>query len=1043
MRLGEGNDELAFTRGIVVGGDIRVRFEGGANSVSMQDATAMNLRAYGDGAQRVLLRENAVVTNDVHLKFREGNDVVVVDGATIGDDLIVKGGHGINTTNVENAMISGDFVVRGGRDRDDVVVRASTIGDDIGFSTSSGDDFVLLDSNQIAEGTKVRLGAHDDYMILEGTNDLGRGLKTNGNSGSDSVEIGEESVINLRQRTKRVESSTVPNTIRTNRLDGELRGADTRRQQVATKLDDLLSAGALGLVIGTTTFSESDGIAATGTISVSEAPVRDLVVTLTSSDTSEVTVPDTVTVAAGSTSATFDVTAVDDSTPDGTQTVTIGIEADRYDSASQVLTIEDNDVLTLSIDTSTIAENAGADAISATLTRASATDAALVVNLVSSDETEVAVPANVTIPAGEASVTFGISVVDDDIGDGIQTVTVNASQSSHSESAVTVSVEDDDEFTFAIDTTSLDETAGDAGTGTVSITGIATADVIVTLTSSDTTEVTVPAEVTIPAGQASATFVVTAVDDSEADGDQTATITAAVNGFSDLTVDVTIVDNERLDLAIDVTDFSEAAGDAATGTVVRQNSDGDLVVSLSSSDTTAATVPETVTILDGETSTTFLITAVDDNVNDGSQRTTIQASADNLTSDAVTVTVTDDDILTLSVDVTEFSEGDGANVAVGTVTRQSNTDNDLVVSLLNSDSSEVSIPTSVTILAGQTIATFDISAVDDDLDDGSIDVLITADEAGHTGASVTLTVTDTNDLFLSVAPTTVREDGGAGVSTGTVTRQGNTAEALTVTLTSSDTDKLATPPSIEIPAGQSFVTFSIDAVDGADADLTQVIPPYRKSFGFDGPYVNAFHAEMAATRRSMYSGPVAGSLRVADALKLYELAYFSRGDILELGSYHGLSAWIMARALSDAGLPHRVYSVDLSARMSATARANIEREGLGARVAFLTAEAAEGIRQLAAGGRRFATAFVDHSHGRDHVLSACLELPSVLTEGAPVAFHDYNDRRNPDPAFPEYGVIQGVAAARAKIRLDFRGIYGCLALFQYHAGPPVPDPLLP
>lgn len=823
VRFDEGNDELVFTRGVAIGGDIKVRFEGGANSVSMIDASARNLRAHGDGAQRILLQENAVIGNDVHLKFREGNDVVVVDGASIGDDLIVNGGHGINTTNVQNAMIGGDFVVTGGRNRDDIVVRTSTIGDDIGFSTSSGDDFVLLDSNQIAEGTKVRLGAHDDYMLLEGTNELGRGLKANGNSGTDSIEVGSDSVINRRQRTKGAERSSVSNTIRTNRLTGEPRGADTRRTQIETKLDDLLSAGDLGLVIGATTFSESAGVVGTGTITVDDAPIRDLVVTVTNADDSEVSVPGTVTIPAGATTATFDVTAVDDASPDGTQTVTIGIEADRYTSASQVLTIEDDDILTLSIDTDTVAENDGADVITATLTRASTTDSALVVNIASSDETELSAPSTVTIPAGESSVTFGLSAVDDDLGDGAQTVTVTASQSSHSESSVTVSVEDDDALTLSIDTTSFAETAGEAAIGTVDITGVATDDVVVTLTSSDTTEATVPNEVTIPAGQSSVTFTVTAVDDSEGDGDQTATITAAVTGFTDQTVDVTVTDNETLELTIDTTDFSEGAGDAATGTVTRQNSDGDLVVNLTSTDTTAATVPDTVTILDGETSATFTVSAVDDNVNDGTQTTTIQASADSLTSSELAVTVTDDDTLTLTVDVTEFSEGAGDNIAVGTVTRQSNTDNDLVVSLLNADSTEVSIPTSVTILAGETSATFDISAVDDDLDDGSIDVLITADEAGHTGDSVTLTVTDTNDLFLSVAPTTVNEDGGATVSTGTVTREGDFSEPLLVTLTSSDTDKLSTPPTVVIAAGEAGATFFISAVDGSEADLTQIV----------------------------------------------------------------------------------------------------------------------------------------------------------------------------------------------------------------------------
>jgi hypothetical protein len=54
---------------------------------------------------------------------------------------------------------------------------------------------------------------------------------------------------------------------------------------------------------------------------------------------------------------------------------------------------------------------------------------------------------------------------------------------------------------------------------------------VVTLTSSDTTEASVPANVTIPANQSSITFTITAVDDHVVDGTKIATITATAAGF--------------------------------------------------------------------------------------------------------------------------------------------------------------------------------------------------------------------------------------------------------------------------------------------------------------------------------------------------------------------------------------------------------------------------------------------------------------------------------------------------------------------------------
>src|SRR5438046_1645855 len=67
-----------------------------------------------------------------------------------------------------------------------------------------------------------------------------------------------------------------------------------------------------------------------------------------------------------------------------------------------------------------------------------------------------------------------------------------------------------------------------AATGTVTRTGFdLSVPLTVSLSSSDTTEVTVPASVVIPAGQTSATFPVNAIDDAIIDGTQTATITAS------------------------------------------------------------------------------------------------------------------------------------------------------------------------------------------------------------------------------------------------------------------------------------------------------------------------------------------------------------------------------------------------------------------------------------------------------------------------------------------------------------------------------------
>ncbi|WP_016952608.1 ExeM/NucH family extracellular endonuclease [Anabaena sp. PCC 7108] len=104
---------------------------------------------------------------------------------------------------------------------------------------------------------------------------------------------------------------------------------------------------------------------------------------------------------------------------------------------------------------------------------------------------------------------------------------------------------------------------------------------------------------------------------------------------------------DSLSLSILPNSFSEAAGiSAATGTITRTGSNlNPLAVTLSSNDTSEATVPTTVIIAAGQDSATFTVDAVDDALVDGSQNVTITASATGFSNVTTNVTVTDDDFV--------------------------------------------------------------------------------------------------------------------------------------------------------------------------------------------------------------------------------------------------------------------------------------------------------------------------------------------------------------------------------------------------------------
>lgn len=112
-------------------------------------------------------------------------------------------------------------------------------------------------------------------------------------------------------------------------------------------------------------------------------------------------------------------------------------------------------------------------------------------------------------------------------------------------------------------------------------------------------------------------------------------------GVSDATA-WNFTNRRELSLTVEPGIISENGG-LATGTLTRNIAAGDLVVTLTSSDTTEATVPATVTIPNGQMSVTFPITAVDDDEIDGTQVVMISAAASTYLSGTANVSVTDDD----------------------------------------------------------------------------------------------------------------------------------------------------------------------------------------------------------------------------------------------------------------------------------------------------------------------------------------------------------------------------------------------------------------
>jgi hypothetical protein len=232
------------------------------------------------------------------------------------------------------------------------------------------------------------------------------------------------------------------------------------------------------------------------------APAGGAVVTLSSSDTTIATVPQSVSIPAGATSASFTVTTKPVSTHDSAI-----ITASWNGSTQQAaITVSPAVLASLTLSPKTVA---GGTSSRGTVTlNGKAPAGGAVVSLVTNNTTVATAPASVTIPAGVTSASFTIatkSVTTQAV------VSISATYAGVTKgAALTVTPQASGVTLSSLALNPASVTGGKTSLATVTLSGAApSGGAVVALSSSNTAVATVPASVTVPAGASSATFTVT------------------------------------------------------------------------------------------------------------------------------------------------------------------------------------------------------------------------------------------------------------------------------------------------------------------------------------------------------------------------------------------------------------------------------------------------------------------------------------------------------------------------------------------------------
>ena len=412
----------------------------------------------------------------------------------------------------------------------------------------------------------------------------------------------------------------------------------------------------------------------------------------------------TVTIPAGQTSgsAPFTLTPVDDTLIEGDETITVSGTNEILTVTGTSLALTDNDddgamAIVLSAKPKSVGEGDGATSVTVTAAFSNAntyaTDTTVTVS-VGADGDSAASGADygavadftVTIPAGQTSgsAPFTLTPVDDTLVEGDETISVSGTNEILTVTGTSLALTDnDDDGAMVIVLSAKPKSVGE-GDGATPVTVTAAFSNANTYATDTTVTVSVGTDgdsaisvtdygavadftVTISAGQASgsASFTLTPVDDTLAEGDETISVSGTNDALTVNGTSVALTDDDSvaaanlvIDLSVDPANVAEDAGStsvtvtAAFSNATTDATDTTVTVSVGAPGDSAASGTDygavtgfTVTIPAGQasSSTTFTLTPVDDTLVESDETISISGASPGRTVGGTSVALTDDD----------------------------------------------------------------------------------------------------------------------------------------------------------------------------------------------------------------------------------------------------------------------------------------------------------------------------------------------------------------------------------------------------------------
>ena len=442
-------------------------------------------------------------------------------------------------------------------------------------------------------------------------------------------------------------------------------------------------------------------------------------------------------------------------------------------------------------------------------------------------------PINVVFNSGDTEKTFDFTATDDSVDDDGESVKLGFGSmlptgvSEGSTDETTISITDDDvpSVTVSFEQPSYAVPEGSSVTIKVILSADPERTVEVPITATDidgasSSDYSVPQTVVFNSGDTEKTFSFSATDDAEDDDGERVRLTfgtlpprVSSTSPSQAVVSITDDDVPSVTVSFGQPSYTVPEGSSVTVKVVLSaNPERTVTIPLTATNQGGATssdysVPSTVVFNSGDTEKTFDFTATDDSVDDDGESvklglgSTLPTGVSAGTTDETTVTITDDDVpsVTVSFEQPSYTVPEGNSITVK-VKLDADPERTVTIPLTKANqdgatAADYSVPSTVVFNSGDTEKSFTFTATDDSVDDD--------------GESVRLG-------FGSTLPT--------GVSAGST-------DETTVSITDDDVPSVSVSfeqPSYTVPEGSSV---TVKVILSADPERTVTIPLLRLNQG--------------------------------------------------------------------------------------------------------------------------------------------------------------------------------------------------------------------